>query len=285
MYGVQVYEEGAIDKGQLQTFVVMNAVFPPEASQFISERYDLKGSTVGREVGAEERAKKGTNAVLKDLDLIRDTELERSERGYHRRDDGPGVGLNIGEYAKAALLSQLQEDVKLLVECQVMDYSLLVGVAQIETMSKKRNALQQLVTFMQDVGKQYANSDKLEERALWAMSAPLRLLGAPPVYLASAVYKGTKKTISSIFTRPLPYFGAEQCFVDGGDLSVLTGTRKGGKAIYYVGVIDFLQPWSTKKILERKLKGAIGYDIDAISCVTPQEYATRFLEYLDKYLT
>lgn len=29
-------------------FVVMNAVFPAEATQFVSERFDLKGSTVGR---------------------------------------------------------------------------------------------------------------------------------------------------------------------------------------------------------------------------------------------
>ena len=29
-------------------FLIMNSVFPAEASQFISERFDLKGSTVGR---------------------------------------------------------------------------------------------------------------------------------------------------------------------------------------------------------------------------------------------
>ena len=29
-------------------FIVMNSVFPAEGSKFISERYDLKGSTVGR---------------------------------------------------------------------------------------------------------------------------------------------------------------------------------------------------------------------------------------------
>lgn len=65
MYGVRVYDEAAVDHGQLHTFVVMNAVFPAEASSFISERFDLKGSTVGREVSEEELKRKGSDAVLK----------------------------------------------------------------------------------------------------------------------------------------------------------------------------------------------------------------------------
>ena len=59
MYAVRIYNEGSSDHGDLHTFVVMNAVFPAEASGFISERFDLKGSTVGREVSEEELQKKG----------------------------------------------------------------------------------------------------------------------------------------------------------------------------------------------------------------------------------
>ena len=33
-----------------QVFIVMNSVFPVDGSKFISERFDLKGSTVGRYV-------------------------------------------------------------------------------------------------------------------------------------------------------------------------------------------------------------------------------------------
>lgn len=287
MYGVRVYREGAIDKGQLHTFVVMNSVFPAEASQFVSERFDLKGSTVGREVSLEERSKKGSSTVLKDLDLMREVELERIEQRTIGPgvDPQPGVGLNIGKLSKLALLSQLREDVKLLVECQVMDYSLLVGVVQMETPSSKKNAAQHLISSFHEIGRRYANSPRIEERALWTMGTPVRLLCAPPVYLVSQAWKYGKKTFSSIWTRPLPYFGAEDCVVDGGSLSVLPGNRKGGSAIYYMGLIDFLQPWSTKKVLERKFKGIMGYDTDAISCVTPEEYAERFLAYLDRHIT
>jgi hypothetical protein len=65
MYGVRIYDENSFDHGKLHTFVVMNAVFPAEASTFVSERFDLKGSTVGREVSQEELKCKGYNAVLK----------------------------------------------------------------------------------------------------------------------------------------------------------------------------------------------------------------------------
>ena len=59
MYGVRISDEDSTEHGQLHTFVVMNSVFPAEASTFISERFDLKGSTVGREVSEEELRKKG----------------------------------------------------------------------------------------------------------------------------------------------------------------------------------------------------------------------------------
>ena len=131
MYSVRIYDEDSLDHGHLHTFVVMNAVFPAEASRFISERFDLKGSTVGREVSEEELKKKGSHPVLKDLDLAREVQLVRSmEKGSASTQN---YGINIGAHAKSALLSQLRQDVKLLVECQVMDYSLLVGVVDMET--------------------------------------------------------------------------------------------------------------------------------------------------------
>jgi len=70
MYSIQIDDtSGKHSKksaGKEHVFVVMNSVFPAEGSKFISERYDLKGSTVGRECSEEEKKKKGSNAVLKD---------------------------------------------------------------------------------------------------------------------------------------------------------------------------------------------------------------------------
>jgi hypothetical protein len=284
MYGVRIYDEGSLDHGKLHTFVVMNSAFPPEASRFISERFDLKGSTVGREVSEEELKSKGRDAVMKDLDLAREVQLIKSIK--QDGDFKPACfGFNIGPQAKSALLAQLREDVNLLVECQVMDYSLLVGVVDMESFVHFDRSARKAIHSMQRVGRKFSTSKKIEERALWAIGGPIRLLGAPPSFIAKQVWSLAHRTLSSIVTLPLPYYGSGECGVDGGLLSVFHGTRNGKRALYYMGLIDFLQPWTTRKVFERQLKGLIGQDINAISCVTPEEYAHRFLEFLDAHLS
>mmetsp|Transcript_15421 Transcript_15421/g.22866 ORF Transcript_15421/g.22866 Transcript_15421/m.22866 type:complete len:84 (-) Transcript_15421:1088-1339(-) len=83
----------------------------------------------------------------------------------------------------------------------------------------------------------------------------------------------------------MPYYGAGSTKVDGGNLSSIRGTLMGKDVIYYMGVIDFLQPWTVKKRLERDLKGLVGYDKTAISCVAPSDYSTRFLSFIDSHVT
>ena len=284
MYGVRVYDEGSLDHGKLQTFVVMNSAFPAEASRFISERFDLKGSTVGREVSEEELRKKGREAVMKDLDLAREVQLINSiKEGSDRKQ--VYSGFHIGPQAKSALLAQLRQDVKLLVDCQVMDYSLLVGVVDMETFLHFDRSARAAIQSLHKVGFKFSTSKKIEERALWALGGPIRLLIAPPTFMAKQVWSLVHRTLSSIVTYPLPYYGSGECGVDGGLLSVFHGTRNGKRALYYMGLIDFLQPWTTRKVIERQLKGLMGQDINAISCVTPKEYADRFLEFMDKHIS
>lgn len=228
-----------------RVFLVMNSVFPAEASLFVTERFDLKGSTVGRECSLEEIRTKGGNAVLKDLNLKREVESELEEiKGLMENDSGRRrrkrlpYGIHIGQRKKDALMSQLKRDVGLLNRCGVLDYSLLVGVAEMDRLP---------------------NGTKTMNRIL-------------------------PKAIQDVFTwmdAPMPYYGAAMTKVDGGHLSSLYGSRKGKHVIYYLGVIDFLQPWTVKKRLERDLKGLAGYDKTAISCVAPSDYAHRFLNFIN----
>ena len=232
-------------------YLVMHSVFPPAASSFITERFDLKGSRVGRECSPEERATRGANAVLKDLDLKREVKEERSkvvDEGKTPRKRGKKFaryGITIGNQRKARLLAQLERDVDLLRRCNVLDYSLLVGVADM-TSSKGR-----------------ANSNVSS--------------GALPRSLLRNFFRW--------IDFPLPHYGAGMATVDGGALSALRGSRKGKQVMYYMGVIDFLQPWTVKKRLERDLKGLAGYDRSAISCVAPSDYAERFLKFVDSHVT
>ena len=317
--------------GKEYTFVVMNAVFPAEASSFVSERFDLKGSTVGREVSLKELESKGRMAVLKDLNLKREVDLVRTKQiqqqeeeeraiinsgrrglwgrskqlsSYIRRKKGDPAGFTIGATAKAALLSQLRKDVQFLTHCQVMDYSLLVGVVNTDnvdiglgegssagaltpdivgTIQEQKKVLEQLEG-SDSSGQHKRRRPKLDSALMHTLTTPVRLMLSPPLYVARKSWNTIQLTLKSIVTAPLPYYGSGRCGVYGGKLSVMHGKRKGDNAVYYLGLIDFLQPWTTRKVMERKLKGLAGYDTNAVSAVTPEEYATRFLEFLDKHI-
>lgn len=274
MYRVKLPEEERV-------FVVMNAVFPPEGSTFISERFDLKGSTVGRECSAEERL--GKNPVLKDLDLAREAEDElvaaaaRSAMTTTTTASPSSHGINVGPRTKSELLYQLRRDAAFLSSCGVMDYSLLVGVVDVDL--RRRGGKSRIL--------RRRNRRPLTAVLPAAVVVPLRHLCAPASFLARTTLDALESTLlSTVPYSPLPYYGAEHCGVNGGSLSVLRGRRKGRKALYYLGVIDFLQPWTTRKALERELKGLIlGHDRHAISCVDPEEYASRFLKFLDAHVT
>jgi len=80
---------GAVVDDFEHLFVVMHAVFPAKGAAFITERFDLKGSTVGRECGAAERAAKGSLAVLKDLDLLQEVADDRRRRPHADRGRRP----------------------------------------------------------------------------------------------------------------------------------------------------------------------------------------------------
>jgi len=242
----------------------------------------IHSTTFHRECSAEEKESKGSHAVLKDLDLAKEVEVMRSVSPAFKL---PDCGICIGPTAKAALLSQLRKDVSLLIDCGVMDYSLLVGVVNMDieegsfTQNDARDAIEKMLHASKSVKKGRA------EKVLHALATPIQQLSAPAVFICQKTYGAIQSTISTVLTLPFPYYGAGVCGVDGGSLSVLKGRRLGKRAIYYMGIIDFLQPWTTQKVLENQLKGVLGYDKSAISCVDPKEYAERFLDFMDKVIT
>lgn len=97
-----------LPRGRKIHFVIMNNLFP--AHKDIHETYDLKGSTVGREY-SEEMAAEKPRAVLKDLNWI-----------------NRGKTLEFGPEKRALLTEQLRRDSELLKRLNLMDYSLLIGI-------------------------------------------------------------------------------------------------------------------------------------------------------------
>ena len=113
-----------LPRGRKIHFVIMNNLFPPHRD--IHETYDLKGSTVGR-LYPEEKAAKNPRAVMKDINWInRDKQLE------------------LGPEKRALLCEQLRRDSEWLKSVHVMDYSLLVGIHNMQRGNKdnvRRNTL------------------------------------------------------------------------------------------------------------------------------------------------
>ena len=106
-------------RGSQVRFVVMSNLFA--TSQLIHERFDLKGSDVGRYTSLAERKKKGRLATLKEHNW---REMKRSILFP----SPPSAAMSSDTCSKALFMEQLRRDTQFLAEQSLMDYSLLVGL-------------------------------------------------------------------------------------------------------------------------------------------------------------
>ncbi|XP_044274642.1 phosphatidylinositol 5-phosphate 4-kinase type-2 beta isoform X3 [Varanus komodoensis] len=79
----------------------------------VHRKYDLKGSTVAREASDKEKAK--------DLPTFKDNDFLNE-----------GQKLHVGEECKKNFLEKLKRDVEFLAQLKIMDYSLLVGIHDVD---------------------------------------------------------------------------------------------------------------------------------------------------------
>ncbi|KAJ8082019.1 Phosphatidylinositol-4-phosphate 5-kinase [Marasmius tenuissimus] len=139
-----------LPRGRKIHFVIMNNLFPPHKD--IHETYDLKGSTVGREwidkhkdeeplteksesqSQTSTKKKKKTSPVMKDLNWIKS-----------------GKALELGPEKRALLTEQLRRDKELLKEMHVMDYSLLVGIHNMQRGNRDNVRRRTLKVFDPDI--------------------------------------------------------------------------------------------------------------------------------------
>lgn len=100
--------------------VVMNNLLPSDVNMHL--KYDLKGSTFKRKASKAERAKK--SPTFKDLDFME----------HHPN----GIFLEAETYS--ALIKTIQRDCTVLESFKIMDYSLLVGVHNLDLSSKEKQS-------------------------------------------------------------------------------------------------------------------------------------------------
>ncbi|KAF9303991.1 Phosphatidylinositol-4-phosphate 5-kinase [Mortierella antarctica] len=231
-------------------FVVMGNVFPPNRD--IHETYDLKGSTLGRAISDEE-LNNNPRATQKDLNWV-----NRNRK------------LELGPERRHLFVEQTKRDVELLARLNIMDYSLLIGIHDIERGNKDNIRDNTLKVFHPDTSKSLAREPSRRDKRESKVNA-LRMA----VKVSDPVALGPSTLPSDSFSeRRHCIFYAD----DGGLLSTNENNER-GEDLYYLGIIDILTPYNYVKKIEHYWK-SLSQDKHAISAVNPIEYAQRFLSFM-----
>ncbi|CAM9882635.1 unnamed protein product [Scytosiphon promiscuus] len=225
-YGI--YRVSNPSTGRSTVFVSSSNVFSTEKR--LHERYDLKGSVVGRRTLPAR-----STAVAKPTTMLKDLDLSESSADCKK--------IRLAAGCKKRLMAELRADADFLSGLGLMDYSLLVGIHHPNKVSPS----------------------KVKSKVL---AIPLALLSAAskPVWATGCYVLGL-----------LPG-GARR----GGrrpQVGVYPGREPG--VVYYMGIIDVLQRYNLKKILERGAKGVV-YNRHELSAVPPAEYRDRFIDFIDR---
>ncbi|XP_032570452.1 phosphatidylinositol 4-phosphate 5-kinase type-1 alpha isoform X3 [Drosophila sechellia] len=234
--------------------VVMNNLLPSSVKMHL--KYDLKGSTFKRKANKAERAKK--SPTYKDLDF-----MEQHPNG---------IFLEAETYA--ALIKTIQRDCTVLESFKIMDYSLLLGVHNLdvalkEKQSEQRKPLRAPLAEDSDVD----GDDPLDGDAATGISRN------------NAAYRSVNRQRLVAHSTAMESIQAESEPIDdeedvppGG---IPARSEKGERLLLYIGIIDILQSYRLKKKLEHTFKSII-HDGETVSVCRPSFYAQRFQNFMAK---
>ncbi|CAD2214895.1 1-phosphatidylinositol-4-phosphate 5-kinase [Angomonas deanei] len=224
---------------QRHNFVIMQNVFATPHT--IHEKFDLKGSTIGRYASTEE--KRRATCTQKDLDINRP--------------------INIGKRRSDLLIQQVRKDCDFLKNSNIMDYSFLLGVHVLPNTFKPAPTSAPTGTPRRQSGLPAAS-----------------VFGSPQsasLGKANTVVLDGNTTVVQTEVDEAQLDG--QCFTayEGGMLSdEVPGLPR---EIYFIGIIDILQRYNTRKHMETMFFGTLK-DFERISCVDPNSYASRFISFM-----
>ncbi|KAL1628459.1 Phosphatidylinositol-4-phosphate 5-kinase [Neofusicoccum ribis] len=247
-----------IPYGRKIHFVVMNNLFPPHRD--IHRTFDLKGSTIGRDF-REEDLEKNPRATLKDLNWLR--------RNLH---------LEFGPTKKQAFIEQMDRDVQLLKKLKIMDYSLLVGIHDLEK-GNEENLRDKTLQVFQPGG------DSAEDHMPNPLQrTPSKLENARKAKELRQIIKNQKPIPMDQSSNKMPddvldtrkhfYF-----YSDDGGFQATHENDSPGEEIYYLGIIDCLTHYSFIKRAEHFFKGLTNTE-SQISAIPPERYGDRFVRFI-----
>ncbi|XP_032568198.1 phosphatidylinositol 4-phosphate 5-kinase type-1 gamma isoform X6 [Chiroxiphia lanceolata] len=219
-YGLYCVQSG----GKNIRVVVMNNILPRVVKMHL--KFDLKGSTYKRRASKKEKEK--SSPTYKDLDFIQDMP----------------EGLMLDADTFSALVKTLQRDCLVLESFKIMDYSLLLGVHNIDQQEREQLA----------EGAHSTSDEKrpVGQKALYSTAMESIQIGA-----ARGEAIDTDETM--------------------GGIPAVNG--KGERLLLHVGIIDILQSYRFIKKLEHTWK-ALVHDGDTVSVHRPSFYAERFFKFM-----
>ncbi|XP_059087907.1 uncharacterized protein LOC131884205 isoform X3 [Tigriopus californicus] len=232
---------------------VMNNLLPTNVKMHL--KFDLKGSTYKRKANRHERAKK--SPTYKDLDI---TEFLPE-----------GVLLEPETYN--ALISTLRRDCRVLESFRIMDYSLLIGIHNLDQANREEStsgptdgsSSSPRPPSASRGGISYHNNSNNQKLILNRTTSAQQ---KPKLVAHSTAMESIQAQ-----TEPID----EQEHLPPGGIPARN--HKGERLLLYLGIIDILQSYRMRKKLEHTFKSII-HDGDTVSVHRPGFYAHRFLDFM-----
>ncbi|KAF4519100.1 hypothetical protein B566_EDAN010522 [Ephemera danica] len=238
--------------------VAMNNLLPSWVT--MHQKYDLKGSTYKRKANKSERQKK--SPTYKDLDFME----------HHPE----GIYLEADTYS--ALVKTIQRDCRVLESFKIMDYSLLVGIHNLDQAAREKAE-------RRSEERKAGEQESAERAAQVADGGVSEAPAGPPSGTSLNRSRSINRQRLVAHSTAMESIQAESEPIDeeedvppGG---IPARNAKGERLLLFLGVIDILQSYRLKKKLEHTWKSMI-HDGDTVSVHRPGFYAQRFQDFMAK---
>ncbi|XP_034946774.1 phosphatidylinositol 4-phosphate 5-kinase type-1 alpha isoform X6 [Chelonus insularis] len=238
--------------------VAMNNLLPSAVK--LHQKYDLKGSTYKRKASKSERSKK--SPTYKDLDFME----------HHPE----GIFLEADTYG--ALVKTIQRDCRVLESFKIMDYSLLVGIHNLDQAAREKTEQKLSPTEEEsgEAGCESGNFGRAErERDREDRIGAVALNRTRSINRQRLVAHSTAMESIQAESEPID---EEDDVPPGG---IPARNARGERLLLFIGIIDILQSYRLKKKLEHTWKSMI-HDGDTVSVHRPGFYAQRFQDFMAK---
>ncbi|XP_043503768.1 phosphatidylinositol 4-phosphate 5-kinase type-1 gamma-like isoform X4 [Polistes fuscatus] len=240
--------------------VAMNNLLPSAVK--LHQKYDLKGSTYKRKASKSERSK--SSPTYKDLDFME----------HHPE----GIFLEADTYN--ALVKTIQRDCRVLESFKIMDYSLLVGIHNLDQAAREKTEQRISASADDEVGEMTGEGGAFNqaerERDREDRIGATALNRSRSINRQRLVAHST--AMESIQAESEPIDEEDDVPSPGG---IPARNARGERLLLFLGIIDILQSYRLKKKLEHTWKSMI-HDGDTVSVHRPGFYAQRFQDFMAK---